>query len=711
MLTEKNLLRVLIGAISVLAAAMVAWSLIVICRLFTPIPYWDQWEMAKYLAAKGPFSLSYLLEPHAEHIIATSKLLFFIDYWYFGYANRFLVGTIVVVHLLIAYTLASILVGFRWSSSKFLWVCVFSALMLSLAQWENLTIGFQTQFGLTSLFAIHSTIFAARLASETRTDWWALVGLVVCTPLTVFSMGNGIAVVCCFALIAILMRARLSRAVIMLAIYALCLGIFISQRNADSAVHIGGNSLFEMLQFFMAVLGSTFTRNFSVATAVGAVVCLLYLIEFIYTGVLPWVRRQAVDRATVVFLSIGVFALASAAAVTIGRISLGPVAALTSRYATPNILLYSSLLGVGYRNYILNVQSERFAMRLLCIFGAVGLVIACVLTSRPSNLNNLTARSDALTTAGYFLLSGVRSDEIVADLYPRPPEVSLPIQFIEQNKLNIFSPDFGLRTLGRTEIADVKDLPVCSTMELQPIFRMDAASWKVSGRIKEVGGEKPDWIIATTLEGRVLGYAPPKKRQERGAAVFDAPVHEDSQAFDQKAYIVAQAPSNGLCRYKDVVDLSDGYVTRKMPQGDIATDYDEALSLGGDVSLVPEPAQHLEHSGYKVQSTWQGDDTATGTIRYSVAAKGDECPAVFVGIMRGPTTNGLSIEISEAGMATRQISLDTISEHQWWWLNVRGAASCKRSSQRAVTLIDNGNQWGAWAAITTPFAVGSIGQN
>ena len=705
MLTERNLAKVLTSAVALLAVALVIWSLFVICWLFTPIPYWDQWEMAKYLSARGPFSLSYLMEPHAEHIIATSKWLYFIDYWYFGYANRFLVVTIVLVHLLVAYTLASVLAGFRWSSSKLLWTCVFAALMLSLAQWENLTIGFQTQFGLTSLFAIISCIFATRLASDKTINWQALFGLVVFTPLTVFSMGNGIALICCFILISILTRTRFSSFLVMLLIYALCMGLFIAQRNASSALHFGSSSLLDALRFFMAVLGGSFTANFTIATVVGAVVCLLFLIEFVYVGVLPWVRRQTIDRATVVLLSIAIFVLASGAAVTIGRIALGPAAALTSRYATPNILLYSSILGIGYRHYMSNAQDERSARHLLCVFGSIGLAVACVLTSRPSNLANLIARSDTLTTAGYFLLSGVKADDIVVDLYPRPLEISRPIQFIEQNKLNIFSSRYGLRALGRTEITNVKELPVCSFIDLNSISQMDATSWKVSGKFHKVGTEeKPEWIIATTLAGRVLGYAPPKKQQKHGMGAFDVPIHYKDQTSGLNIYIVAQSRSSQLCRYAGVVDLSEGYFSRQIPPNIVETNYEETISLSSNVDWVPGTAQHLQSSAYRVRSTWQGDDTATGTIRYGFAGTDNECANVFVGIMRGPTTVGMSIEISGEGKATRRVSLDTISEHQWWWLKVRGAESCRKSSQSAVTLIDNGNEWGAWAAITTPVA-------
>ncbi|MDA4805864.1 hypothetical protein NY486_08180, partial [Enterobacter hormaechei] len=51
--------------------------------------YWDQWEFATELARskQDTLSLQYLFAAHNEHVIATTKLLFFLDYYFFSLTN------------------------------------------------------------------------------------------------------------------------------------------------------------------------------------------------------------------------------------------------------------------------------------------------------------------------------------------------------------------------------------------------------------------------------------------------------------------------------------------------------------------------------------------------------------------------------------------------------------------------------------------------
>lgn len=336
MLTEKKFIRLFVSIICILAAGLVIGCIVNISSLFTPVHFWDQWEMVKYVSEGGTFSLGYLMSPHNEHIISTSKILFYIDFWLFDYSNHFLVATIVALHLSVALALTLVMNAGRSTGDKLLWFSVFGALMLSLAQWENLTIGFQTQFGLTSLFAILACLFATRFAYASTVPWPALAGMAICTPLTIFSMGNGIALICPFVVVAVFARAHLSRVAIMLLMYAICLAVFVVQRNGSGAsTQIDFNAITDLLRFYMTVLGGTFTGNIGRAVNIGAAIVMAFLMIFLFAAFVPWVRRQEVDSIVVICLAVSTFALASAAAVAIGRISLGPGAALTSRYATP----------------------------------------------------------------------------------------------------------------------------------------------------------------------------------------------------------------------------------------------------------------------------------------------------------------------------------------------------------------------------------------
>ncbi|WFS25133.1 hypothetical protein [Rhizobium rhododendri] len=707
MISERSFVRLLVAAIVVASTGLIVRSVTTIFSLFTPIHFWDQWEMAKYVSEGKPISLAYLLSPHNEHIISTSKLLFYIDLWLFDYSNRFLVGAIVLLLLSVACALSLILTRTGSTKEKFLWFSVFGALMLSLAQWENLTIGFQTQFGLTSLFAIFACVCATRFACASEASGLPLAGLALFTPLTVFSMGNGIALICSFVLIAVFGRMRLSRAFPMLLIYVVCIVVFVSQRRGTgTSAPLDITSLTDFLRFFMAVLGGTFTANFGRAAIVGAAFVTIFVFIFVYAACIPWFQRQKIDGATLIFLAVATFALGSAAAVTIGRISLGPGAALTSRYSTPNLLLYCSLLAVYCRFFATRREAGAWQGLFSCVFALIGLGLAVVLALRPDNLDQMTARSEALTSAGYFVLNDVMSDNVLAKLYPAPEAIRLPMEYLRANRLNIFSPEFGLPMLGRSKISSAPDLTSCQTLVVEHASRLDGSSWQVLGRIQgNQTGQAPKWMIATNIFGNIIGYAPPARSAIGGMFEFVVPVHNGDLAFDRKIYLVAQWNDMELCRYERALPLPNRYFSRQQPEKAVEAEYDLGLSLNEQAGKLPAPAQPNDGVFPIVRSTWQGDDTATGSITYMIDNSMGECMETYVGVMRGPTSAGLEVQISEEGGAFETLTLDAISEHQWWWLKISGRDSCGRARRTVVRLVDEGREWGAWAAIMAPVSI------
>lgn len=355
------------------------------------------------------------------------------------------------------------------------------------------------------------------------------------------------------------------------------------------------------------------------------------------------------------------------------------------------------------RHFTIRTQARHWEGRVACIFSLIGLGIALGLASRPDNIAQLTARSETLTSAGYFLLSGVRSDNVLAELYPAPDAIRGPIDYLRTNKLNIFSPQFGLPTLERSKIDNVGNMASCPASTVEYYSRLEDASWQVIGR---VGGnqsaQRPKWMIATGLDGDVLGYAPPKRTLADRMFEFALPVHNDSGAFDRKVYLVAEWSDQDMCRYDQSLALPESYFSGHLPPNMFEAGYDVRQSLKGPADKLPEPAQHNDKTLPMIRSTWQGDDTATGSIAYTLESDAAKCTDAYVGVMRGPTYNGLEVQIGEKGGTTETIKLDAVSPHKWWWLKIRHADSCGSSAKVVVRLVDNGRQWGAWAAMTAP---------
>jgi hypothetical protein len=110
----------------------------------------------------------YLFEPHNEHIIATSKLLYLTDYWLFGLSNLPLVLVIFLLQLVNGLLLSNLALPGTRPRNRFAVGLLFAAAAVSFANWENLLEGFQTQFSLVILSALACMVSCQRYAVHAR---------------------------------------------------------------------------------------------------------------------------------------------------------------------------------------------------------------------------------------------------------------------------------------------------------------------------------------------------------------------------------------------------------------------------------------------------------------------------------------------------------------------------------------------------------------
>lgn len=160
-----------------------------------------------------------------------------------------------------------------------------------------------------------------------------------------------------------------------------------------ASTHVDLSGLVSLVRFFMADLGGTVTRDFGTATFIGILMLASFVGVFAITGLIARLHGKVIDSPTIVFLAVAMFTMGSAAAVTVGRIPLGVGAALASRYGTPSILLYCSLLAAMCRSFMVRYSTVGCSMRTFAAFGFAGLIMACELLFRPATLHQLMDRS------------------------------------------------------------------------------------------------------------------------------------------------------------------------------------------------------------------------------------------------------------------------------------------------------------------------------
>jgi hypothetical protein len=159
-----------------------------------PLPYWDQWDAEGDFLLRpwieGRLELHNLWQPHNEHRIFPTRLLSLLIFSMTGVWDNLtgarvniLVATCIPLIILLFLMRQKALHGPRW----LVLIVIIAQFSLPFA-FENLLIGFQSQF----YFLIIFTLLAIILASVYPDSFMAMAGVLVLSWLSVLTMASGI---------------------------------------------------------------------------------------------------------------------------------------------------------------------------------------------------------------------------------------------------------------------------------------------------------------------------------------------------------------------------------------------------------------------------------------------------------------------------------------------------------------------------------------
>ncbi|AVO45519.1 hypothetical protein C6569_10835 [Phreatobacter cathodiphilus] len=703
---------------SILAASLglCLYSLAVVAVYVSPVLYWDQWEMAKR-AATDPgslLSLRYLLEHHNEHVIATSKLLFLIDYYVFEYTGYVLVAGVLALNVLLATLMARLTFPEpRRRRERLAAACVYGAVMLSLAQWENLTIGFQTQFPLVILFAILA-IFAATGTSRfggTVGDVarWAVSAILAIGAIV--SMGNGIALVFSFALLAVLLGRR--RRWLGFALLGLLIVAFVpfvvrgGPPLGDAALRTPVN----LVLFAVAMIGGPFTPSFPLALVLGTL-ALAGFCGLAWSLARPWWRGEEVDVAQARLAAIGVFLLGTAAAAAWGRVTLGLEAALSSRYATPMLMLWLVVVAGLARSACRTLGDRSLAMPVVATL-LVALVIAATTSLRPENFGKIRAQNERLTRAATFLLWNVPSEGEMVSLYPHPAMITAAVDHLRQARLNLFSPRWGVAAKPDQMPDDLRpgSLAACPSGAVESAARVSADGWSVTGWITDRGLQRlPEWVVATDSSARIIGATRPlllrpDARAHRPARMrgFHLPLRAEADRPSGPITLVALfGQTRPACTIALDLSLPASRIRGQLPAGIPIAPATQLSGAGPRPGLSPA-AETFPVPGVALAGTWQGDDLAAGDLSLTLDPALIGCGPANVPVLRGPLATGLIMTL-ERDREVERFGLDPLVPHRWGAVEITSEQLCPGGTGRPlmVRLKDSGSILWSWGAMATP---------
>ena len=467
---------------------------------WSPAPYWDQWDN---IVSGQTVTWSWLVRQQNEHRILIPKLIFVLDRWLAQETNAF----DFVVNVFIQATLATLLAWLALKDAKpslprRAWVAGLCFTLLFWAgQYENFLWGFQVQFFGVVLLA--AAAFAT-LALGPVTVLGA-IATVILSGAALYTLSSGVLV----PVLALLLGLWLKRPrwyLLVLLMSAVGWPIVYLRGYKTPEAHSHPIDFFShpvaVLNHFLVQLGSPFVHAMEVQSDVatsevaGGVVLAAFLGALIVVLLKPLTPQQKTLTALSIFL-VG-WAMLTA----LGRVRFGTDQALASRYLTPLVTLWLSIILL-----LFSATASRPGLRLLTL--TIGTLIAAAAAGSEPRLVDVGldfAMGRKLATPA--LLAGV-NDPSLTKLLPRPDIVLKERVNLLRFQTSVFAQEWA-RLMGEKfldHFALEKDSQCSESFIRVQAIDVAATSWSVVGTAWRSGSLEPmRRIVMVGDDGRIVGY-------------------------------------------------------------------------------------------------------------------------------------------------------------------------------------------------------------
>jgi hypothetical protein len=358
--------------VDVVLALMVGFSFLALACLgifnnYTPVPFWDMWERVVFFGSRvADNDLSAFLEPHNNHRIFLSNLLFYIDQIVFGGGYQFLFvmnGVLLLGVVGVLVWLANVALRGDKRRSKLVWLLagLCTAICFSWTQKQNLAWAFQSQMYFVQIFPLTAMLAMYRVgtSADHKNEWFALsVATAFVSP---YTMMSGLVVLPLVVAMGCYLRIGWVRLAIFVLASAASIALFLFGYRDPSAV--GGQSLIgealtdapSHLVFALTLIGGPIYyfpggTNLMWPLAIG-----LAIVATSLALVLRLIFSHSTRSLGVLFLLLFIYEGITAIGISAGRSSeFGPEYAVTSRYMTTSLVTWSLLvilIVTNFRNF------------------------------------------------------------------------------------------------------------------------------------------------------------------------------------------------------------------------------------------------------------------------------------------------------------------------------------------------------------------------
>jgi len=464
------------------------------------VVFWDDWAIIPLIqkTMNGTLSFSDLFAQHNEHRILFPRIIMLAIAGLTQYntvAEMFFSWILIcLTGFLIFYVYQK---KFSWQSyPKLLLIFLpVSLLLFSFRQYESILWGFTCQMYLMIFGAVAT--FTLLELSKKIDIWFTLCLLSAILATFSFSVGLSVWPV---GLLQILVSERrdLRKAVIWCFAGAVAFTSYFYGYIKPShhppldyvLIHPLGAG-----RYFLTLIGASFSYDAVTAGVLGLVISLIAILVIVegYNGKLL--------KGYGVWLSFVLFVAISSVAITVGRAGFGVEQALSSRYAPLTVLgvvgLYFLAVSVSEK---LPAKSKSFGAHAILALILVGLIVSYGGGWLAGQNMKYSREMGAYILTTYK----IQSDENIGNyLYPIPTVVREQAQFLEQNKLNVFS----------EKAINLSTLILSSSKTL---FALDTINGKI------VSQQTMPLVINSSQQGTITitGWAVDEEANDVASAVF-----------------------------------------------------------------------------------------------------------------------------------------------------------------------------------------------
>lgn len=655
---------------------------------YSPIPIWDMWNgTLDFILRISEGDQTAWWSLHNEHRITITRALFWLDYKYFGGLSWFLVIINYLLVSLIVYVLWKILRDITKTAqpktSEFIIILFIMAWMFQWMQYENFISAFQSQFILAQLVPLCAFYYLYKSVAKENTSLRYFIIASLLGVASIFTMANGILTLPLLAFYCYLMRQSFIR----FSILGILSGMAFSWYYLDHHTPIFLSDPLGLIHYSLIYLGNPFYHLIKI-NKINHYCGVISGFLFITSSLLLLIKYSYHKKENALPISLLIFNLYIACTAFItasGRLHLGIDQALTSRYATPALIAWATLLIISspYLSSAFNVKKYK-------IFIPFTILAILMLRSQVSALTPQDNIHFQRNIAALALALGIKDTSQISQVFPST-EIALKIaEKASIKNLSIFgTPTFkGLKNQLGTVIEKRPQLSACQgSLITTKLLDEDHRFVRVSGWLFNTQNKaQPKTIIFQNSEGKKVGFALTGQcMPEIGTKIGRNALYSGFQGYIQTEAIKAPFYIIGesLCQLEANPQLFT--ISKNVPH--------TQFNLIDDNRILPNHQwtgldyQKSKFDGLKVYGTYISSDADLGSITLHFK-KGDR---IFY--RSGPTGGKQVLEILDSNFSpiTLPVTLD--------WVLLDFSTSSLSESDYIIRLSDNGAGWGEWSAI------------